>query len=177
MLCSMSVRKCIRFCIPELQSWPEVKNTNMKFMNKFTIVKHQNNTFLKKCQEYNQSQQKTWHNIQLLPALKVNIIIVHPRGVVFPEGFSPVDKCYVPCLSGNVSVFAFRNYNLDRKLKTQIWSLWKHKIKTYKLVFIAFNIIVQSLPFVWFSTSMMFASTFSLSFICLITYRRNSSRQ
>ena len=33
---------------------------------------------------------------------------------------SPVDKCYVPCLSGNVSVFAFRNYNLDRKLKTQI---------------------------------------------------------
>ena len=28
--------------------------------------------------------------------------------------------------------FAFRNYNLDRKLKTQIWSLWKHKIKTHK---------------------------------------------
>jgi hypothetical protein len=27
--------------------------------------------------------------IQLLPALKVNIIIVHTRGVVFPEGFSP----------------------------------------------------------------------------------------
>jgi hypothetical protein len=27
MLCSMSVRKCIRFCIPELQSWSEVKNT------------------------------------------------------------------------------------------------------------------------------------------------------
>ena len=24
MLCSMSVQKCIRFCIPELQSWPEV---------------------------------------------------------------------------------------------------------------------------------------------------------
>ena len=33
---------------------------------------------------------------------------------------SPVDKCYVPCLSGNVFVFAFRNYNPDRKLKTQI---------------------------------------------------------
>ena len=33
---------------------------------------------------------------------------------------SPVDKCDAPCLSGNVSVFAFRNYNLDRKLKTQI---------------------------------------------------------
>ena len=32
MLCSMSVRKYIRFCIPELQSGPEVKNTNMKFM-------------------------------------------------------------------------------------------------------------------------------------------------
>ena len=32
MLCSMSIRKCIRLCIPELQSWPEVKNTNMKFM-------------------------------------------------------------------------------------------------------------------------------------------------
>jgi hypothetical protein len=32
MLCSMSVRKCIRFRIPELQSWPEVKDTNMKFM-------------------------------------------------------------------------------------------------------------------------------------------------
>ena len=32
MLCSMSVRKCIRFCIPELQSLQEVKNTNMKFM-------------------------------------------------------------------------------------------------------------------------------------------------
>jgi hypothetical protein len=32
MLCSMSVRKCICLCIPELQSWPEVKNTNMKFM-------------------------------------------------------------------------------------------------------------------------------------------------
>ena len=28
--------------------------------------------------------------------------------------------------------FAFRNYNLDRKLKSQIWSLWKHKIKTHK---------------------------------------------
>jgi hypothetical protein len=24
-----------------------------------------------------------------LPALKVNIIIVHPRGVVFPEGINP----------------------------------------------------------------------------------------
>ena len=45
---------------------------------------------------------------------------------------SPVDTCYVPCLSGNASVCAFRNYNLDRKLKTQIWSLWKHKIKTHK---------------------------------------------
>jgi hypothetical protein len=44
--------------------------------------------------------------------------------------FSP--DCYVPCLSGNASVFASRNYNLDRKLKTQIWSLWKHKIKTHK---------------------------------------------
>jgi len=33
---------------------------------------------------------------------------------------SPVDKCDVSCLSGNVSVFAFRNYNLERKLKTQI---------------------------------------------------------
>ena len=33
---------------------------------------------------------------------------------------SPVDKYYAPCLSGNVSVFAFRNYNLDRKLKKQI---------------------------------------------------------
>jgi hypothetical protein len=29
MLCSMSVRKCICFCIPELQSWPEVKNTQI----------------------------------------------------------------------------------------------------------------------------------------------------
>ena len=28
MLCSMSVRKCIRFCIPELQSSPKVKNIN-----------------------------------------------------------------------------------------------------------------------------------------------------
>ena len=28
------------------------------------------------------------NNIQLMPALKVNIIIVHPRGVVFPEGYS-----------------------------------------------------------------------------------------
>jgi hypothetical protein len=27
-----------------------------------------------------------YDNIQLLPALKVNIIIVHPRGVVFPRG-------------------------------------------------------------------------------------------
>ena len=26
-----------------------------------------------------------YNNIQLLPALKVNIIIVHPRGVVFPK--------------------------------------------------------------------------------------------
>ena len=33
--------------------------------------------------------------------------------------YSPVDKCDVPCLSGNVSVFAFRIYNLERKLKTQ----------------------------------------------------------
>jgi hypothetical protein len=41
MWCSMSVRKCIRFCIPELQSWPEVKNTNMKFMktqDKYTQI-------------------------------------------------------------------------------------------------------------------------------------------
>jgi hypothetical protein len=29
-----------------------------------------------------------YNNIQLMPALKVNIIIVHPRGVVFPEGFT-----------------------------------------------------------------------------------------
>ena len=29
MLCSTSVRKCIRFCIPKLQSWPEVKNTQI----------------------------------------------------------------------------------------------------------------------------------------------------
>ena len=28
------------------------------------------------------------NSIQLLPALKVNIIIVHPRGVLFPEDFS-----------------------------------------------------------------------------------------
>jgi hypothetical protein len=27
-----------------------------------------------------------YNNIQLLLALKVNIIIVHPKGVVFPEG-------------------------------------------------------------------------------------------
>ena len=27
-----------------------------------------------------------YNNIQLLPALKVNIIIVHPKGVVFSEG-------------------------------------------------------------------------------------------
>ena len=32
MLCSMPVQTCIRFCIPELQSWPEAKKTNMKFM-------------------------------------------------------------------------------------------------------------------------------------------------
>ena len=32
MSCSMSVRKYIRFWVPELQSQPEVKNTNMKFM-------------------------------------------------------------------------------------------------------------------------------------------------
>jgi len=30
--------------------------------------------------------QTSSHNIQLMPALKVNIIIVHPRGVVFPDG-------------------------------------------------------------------------------------------
>ena len=45
---------------------------------------------------------------------------------------SPVDKCYVPCLYGSASVYAFRNYNLDRKLITQIWSWWKHKKKTRK---------------------------------------------
>ena len=50
----------------------------------------------------------------------------------YPRETSLLFTGYVPCLSGNVSVFAFRNYNLDRKLKTQIWSLWKHKIKTHK---------------------------------------------
>jgi hypothetical protein len=30
-----------------------------------------------------------WNNIQLLPALKVNIRIAHPRGVVFPRALAP----------------------------------------------------------------------------------------
>jgi hypothetical protein len=29
-----------------------------------------------------------------------------------------------------IFIHQLKNYNLDRKLKTQIWSLWKHKIKT-----------------------------------------------
>jgi hypothetical protein len=75
----------------------------------------------------------------------MNIIIVHSWDVVFtrakalrkttPLGWTIMMftiKYYVPRLSGNVSIFAFRNYNLDRKLKTQIWSLWKHKIRTHK---------------------------------------------
>jgi hypothetical protein len=63
--------------------------------------------------------------------------------IIYNERYNNIGYCmniseycgttiYVPFLSGNVSVFAFRNYNLDRKLKTQIWSLWKHKIKTHK---------------------------------------------
>ena len=52
------------------------------------------------------------------------IYIIYKIKVMFLQNWyhccSPVDKCNVPCLSGNVSVFAFRNYNLDRKLKTQI---------------------------------------------------------
>jgi hypothetical protein len=59
MWCSMSVQKCIRFCSPELQSWPEVKNTNMKFM-------------------------KTQDKNTQISVYCIQHLIVHPRGVVFP---------------------------------------------------------------------------------------------
>jgi len=39
--------------------------------------------------QYVNTVEMSSNSIQLMPALKVNIIIVHPRGVVFPEGFSP----------------------------------------------------------------------------------------
>jgi len=52
---------------------------------------------------------------------------------IFPAGvwdFSvlPSYRCLILFLTN----LTFRNYNLDRKLKTQKWSLWKHKIKTHK---------------------------------------------
>ena len=80
MLCSMSVRKCIQFCILELQSWREVKNTNMKFMK----TQDKNTQISVYCIQH---YCKWSFSIikQLLPALAVNIIIVHPRGVVFPS--------------------------------------------------------------------------------------------
>jgi hypothetical protein len=56
--------------------------------------------------------------------LYLTLYIIYKIKVMFLQNWyhccSPVDKCDVPCLSGNVSVFAYRNYNLDRKLKTQI---------------------------------------------------------
>jgi hypothetical protein len=42
-----------------------------------------------------------------LPALKVNIIIVHPRGVVFPEDFNP-RKNNIPRV---------KNYDVHRKCR------------------------------------------------------------
>jgi hypothetical protein len=47
------------------------------------------------------------NNIQLLPALKVNIIIVYPRGVVFPEGFSPRE----------MNIPRVNNYDVHRKCR------------------------------------------------------------
>jgi hypothetical protein len=38
--------------------------------------------------------------IQLLPALKVNIIIVHPRGVVFPRALALILVCKNGYISG-----------------------------------------------------------------------------
>jgi hypothetical protein len=43
--------------------------------------------------------------IQLLPELKVNIIIIFPRGVVFPEGFSPREN----------NIPKVNNYEVHRK--------------------------------------------------------------
>jgi hypothetical protein len=40
-------------------------------------------------------------------ALKVNIIIVHPRGVVFPEGFSPRES----------NIPRVNNYDVYRKCR------------------------------------------------------------
>ena len=79
MLCSISVRKCIRFCIPRLQSWPEVKNTNMKFMK----TQDKNTQISVYCIQH---YCKYSFGIikQLLPSLGVNIIIVHPWDVFFP---------------------------------------------------------------------------------------------
>jgi len=45
--------------------------------------------------------------IQLLPALKVNIIIVHLRGVVFHEGFSPREN----------NIPRVNNYDVHRKCR------------------------------------------------------------
>jgi hypothetical protein len=51
---------------------------------------------------------QTEHNIiQLLPALKVNIIIVHPRGVVFAEGLRPREN----------NIPRVNNYDVHRKCR------------------------------------------------------------
>ena len=47
------------------------------------------------------------NNIQLLLALKVNIIIVHPRDVDFPEGFSPREN----------NIPSVNNYDVHRKCR------------------------------------------------------------
>jgi hypothetical protein len=47
---------------------------SLRFKNKYDLLP---------CTKKNLQQARV--NIPLLPALKVNIIIVHPRGVVFPR--------------------------------------------------------------------------------------------
>jgi hypothetical protein len=46
------------------------------------------NTFVFILSDFKSEYLSKKNIIQLLPALKVNIIIVHLRGVVFPDGFS-----------------------------------------------------------------------------------------
>jgi hypothetical protein len=51
--------------------------------------------------------------MQLLPALKVNIIIVHPRGVVFPRGFNHMEN-NIP----RVNSFDVPQYTLHQSINT-----------------------------------------------------------
>jgi hypothetical protein len=65
------------------------------------------NTFVFILSDFKSEYLSKKNIIQLLPALKVNIIIVHLRGVVFPDGFSQREN----------NIARVNNYDVNRKCR------------------------------------------------------------